>query len=1218
MKKLCSKLLAVILAVVLVITTAYPAFAKSFSTNSLLTTDVGPNNWMSAIKDDASLADITMPGTHDSCTKYVDGIAGAWATTQNTTITEQLNMGVRYLDLRLMRDTGVNYNVRLVHGSINCYNASGGYLTLYEVFEDIYSFLNQNPTESVVVSVKMDAGDNINLLAQDINNLIDLRSNYWYTSGNTPQLGNVRGKCVLAYRISELGRGLNLNWGDQGSDGGAVDFGHMKVQDRYKMGSDTKWSNAVKPMLDEKKPNGVWYINFMSTTGGGIEGVQPNANRINSSFRTYEMMNNKCYGIICLDYAFEDIVTKIYKANDLVAKDQPNKDSGQYYYRLNMNTYDDVPSYWQGVSCRLYYRENNGTGQERSVLLFDQTDKYNGYAFVCAVTNNDFTGYVNGFPTRVEFSYNWTNSDGVGVDFRLYVGKGPKDTLTLAGYNTVAVNGPVNTTTSFSTNESTYPVIQSVAFADESDLNVSVPGVDSTNVHQYTMQFNMYDQYGVKWLENSASLEADVNYPGISFSGNRLLIDRYANNAKQETTFNIYATYNNGTTVLRSNPKRITLYTNRVHYSFVNYDGTVLQSGSEYAGTTPQYTGATPYRAPDESGHYTFTSWTPSTALSVDNYTYTAFFTKNNHIVARTTVQVEPTCTTEGISTNYCTCGYSWTTSTPALGHNFITVHKDPTCTEDGYTKEICRIDGYVKSNTVLPATGHDTANALRGEYVEADEGGNGYIPFYCPVCSEEIVSMRRYDSVDWNSYYDALGVVEGIKADPDYHTYDNAYILQFESAVNSAKQVENDETGLQVNINRAVDEINTAISEFSQNVGVNYYTIAFVNDSGISRKLTYKEGTPASEIAVPANTPTVTTQTDHKIFRWGTISDVTCNKTYVESNVTRPHTFNTFIAPDIVHTANCNEDASIEHRCICGYTYTEITGKGTIHSWGEWTSNGDGTHTRHCQNDSSHTETESCVINLETHSCVICDYAIDTSVYFASLASAQEEYANVNKYTQDGLDELKSVMDKAESDFALADTQVKVDAIVIELNSAISSLSSHIRHFDIQFTYVIDDVIVVSVSSDSIPYETELTLSIPDTAPAGSVVEKWTVYNTDTGKVKKFAGSVNSVDYIARDNVEIVAYISTFDSQCATHYKVTLTDISNRVTQIVYLPDGEYTVTQNENGITLSKDNKEYVLTPKVPLFYAVSGYTLNSQQMGDTLNISSDVVINTSYTAL
>ena len=406
MKKISKKILAIMLVVAFLFGSTLPVSAQSFSTNSLLTTSVSGHNWMSGISDSTALTDITMPGTHDSGTRNVD--LPAWSKTQTLSITEQLNIGVRYFDLRLEHVSDVYYNAQIVHGSSNCWNDKGGHLTLYEVLEDMYAFLNANPSETLIVSVKQDYGNDINALANDVNTLIDLRSNYWFTGYYTPNLGSVRGKCVLASRISEVGRGISLSWGDQGSDGGAVDSGWMKVQDRYKMGTSSKWSNAVKPMLDETKPNGVWYVNFLSTTGGGIAGVEPNAGTMNGYFRTYEMMNNKCYGIVVIDYATDDLCSKIYKANDLVAKIQPNSEGGQYYYRLNLNTWDDVPSSWQGVSCRLYYKTNNGTGEEKSVLLFDESYAYKGYAFVATVTNNDFTGCVDGYPTRVQMYFNWS------------------------------------------------------------------------------------------------------------------------------------------------------------------------------------------------------------------------------------------------------------------------------------------------------------------------------------------------------------------------------------------------------------------------------------------------------------------------------------------------------------------------------------------------------------------------------------------------------------------------------------------------------------------------------------------------------------------------------------------------------------------------------------------------------------------------------------------
>lgn len=52
--------------------------------------------------------------------------------------------------------------------------------------------------------------------------------------------------------------------------------------------------------------------------------------------------------------------------------------------------------------------------------------------------------------------------------------------------------------------------------------------------------------------------------------------------------------------------------------------------------------------------------------------------------------------------------------------------------------------------------------------------------------------------------------------------------------------------------------------------------------------------------------------------------------------------------------TATCTEEGVCE---VCDGTYIPAI----QHSWGEWKSNGDGTHTRICANDVTHTETEDC-----------------------------------------------------------------------------------------------------------------------------------------------------------------------------------------------------------------------------------------------------------------
>lgn len=66
--------------------------------------------------------------------------------------------------------------------------------------------------------------------------------------------------------------------------------------------------------------------------------------------------------------------------------------------------------------------------------------------------------------------------------------------------------------------------------------------------------------------------------------------------------------------------------------TWANWDGTVLAADTVEQGTTPEYSGKTPLREPDddlqEGYHYAFSGWSPEVTAATENVTYTAQYTQ--------------------------------------------------------------------------------------------------------------------------------------------------------------------------------------------------------------------------------------------------------------------------------------------------------------------------------------------------------------------------------------------------------------------------------------------------------------------------------------------------------------------------------------------------------------------------------------------------------------
>ena len=191
-------------------------------------------DWMARLPDERPLSHICLPGSHDSATAHTQStgmISGAvsWIcraiNCQSLSISEQLNAGVRFLDLRLYpeKDGPGSIQFVCVHGAgklrYTCtWSESERALKFEEVQHECQAFLEAHPTETIVMSIKKEDGDD-NLMAELPKLFVP---DLWYTDSVVPALSMVRGKMVLVRRFALPDRllpcGIDLSAWDASRD----------------------------------------------------------------------------------------------------------------------------------------------------------------------------------------------------------------------------------------------------------------------------------------------------------------------------------------------------------------------------------------------------------------------------------------------------------------------------------------------------------------------------------------------------------------------------------------------------------------------------------------------------------------------------------------------------------------------------------------------------------------------------------------------------------------------------------------------------------------------------------------------------------------------------------------------------------------------------------------------------------------------------------------
>lgn len=170
--------------------------------------------WMKYVDDNKFLDELSIPGTHDSGTCSVDNDTepqSSQVKCQQDYIPTQLLEDIRYFDIRLGKgdDPGID------HGIFYLLKKDGNYLHLSDVIGYFKTFLNENPSEALIMLASRgnDEATDESITTAFAKVMAD-NPNLFYTSSHVPTLGEVRGKIVLLRRFGLAGNSVSGHtWG---------------------------------------------------------------------------------------------------------------------------------------------------------------------------------------------------------------------------------------------------------------------------------------------------------------------------------------------------------------------------------------------------------------------------------------------------------------------------------------------------------------------------------------------------------------------------------------------------------------------------------------------------------------------------------------------------------------------------------------------------------------------------------------------------------------------------------------------------------------------------------------------------------------------------------------------------------------------------------------------------------------------------------------------
>jgi 1-phosphatidylinositol phosphodiesterase len=275
--------------------------------------------WMSNFDDCTPLSLMSIPGSHDSGTTTGPELL----VTQTKSIEEQLQLGVRFFDIRLAAH---NNKLGVFHAIAfqNIYWES-------DVLPTFINFLKENPSETLIVSLKREGGeasDYARLLSASLSDA--LNKQYLidsFTSDIT--LGEARGKIIFMHRDHAMHdfQGVECSdWADDATCKMTLTNRHgdktrVLLEDEYQHNSITQGKKKNKAVINNLKRAAknqdatTWAITFASATGYPTITPKQFADIVNPAVAQHVSKNAaKHFGIIVLDFIGDNATMQIIKS----------------------------------------------------------------------------------------------------------------------------------------------------------------------------------------------------------------------------------------------------------------------------------------------------------------------------------------------------------------------------------------------------------------------------------------------------------------------------------------------------------------------------------------------------------------------------------------------------------------------------------------------------------------------------------------------------------------------------------------------------------------------------------------------------------------------------------------------------------------------------------------------------------------------------------------